>query len=68
MKSVFINSKTGEITSTQEVPIHSILKLNASFVDMANHLQENELSVLIQFEHHQTTTILNLTEVYPFMF
>ena len=67
MKSVFINLKEDEITSSQEVSINSMITLDSSFVDMANYINENQLGVLIQFEHHQTITILNLTDVSPYV-
>ena len=56
MKKVFINS-------SQEVLINSIIKLDSSFVDMANHLNKDELGALFQFNHNQPITILNLTDV-----
>ncbi|MEH6514133.1 MAG: hypothetical protein V7734_13650 [Maribacter arcticus] len=67
MKTVFINLKEGEINYSQEVLINFIIKLDSSFVDIANYVNENELGVLIQFEHHQTITILNLTDVSPYV-
>ena len=67
MKTVFISLKEGEINSSQEVPINRIIRLDSSFVDMANYINEGELGVLIQFEHNQTTTILNLTDVSPYV-
>ncbi len=67
MKTVFINSKEDENRSSQEVRINSIIKLDASFVDMGNYLNENELGVLIQLQHHQEITLLNLTEVCPYV-
>ncbi len=67
MKTVSINLKEDKIYSSQEVPINYILKLDSSFVDMANYLNEDELGVLIQFEHNQTTAILNLTNVSPYV-
>ena len=60
MKKVFINS-------SQEVLINSIIKLDSSFVDMANHLNKDELGALIQFKHNQPITILNLTDVTPYV-
>ena len=67
MKTVFINLKEGEINSSQEVTINSIITLDSSFVEMANYLNKDKLGVLIQFEHNQTTTILNLTHVSPYV-
>ncbi len=67
MTTVFINSKAGDITSAQEIPITTSIKLDASFVDMANYINANELSVLVQFEHQQLITLLNLTEVCPYV-
>ena len=66
MKTVFINLKKSEINYYQEVPINSIIKLDYSFVDIANYLNGDELCVLIQFEHHQKITTLNLTDVFPY--
>ena len=66
MKTVSINCKEGKIYSSQKVSINNILKLNSSFVDMAKSLNEDELGVLIQLEHNQPTTILNLTKVSPY--
>ena len=59
MKKVFINS-------TQAVLINSIIKLDSSFVDMANHLNKDELGALIQFKHNQPVSILNVTDVTPY--
>ena len=67
MKTVFINLKDGEINYSQEVIINSIIKLDSSFVDITNHLNQDELGVLIQFEHCQTITTLNLTDVFPYV-
>ena len=67
MTTVFINSKAHDITSTHEVPIDAVITLDSSFVDMANYINANELSVLVQFEHQQLITILNLTEVCPYV-
>jgi len=65
MTTVSINSKEGKTYSSQKVPISNILKLHDSFVDMAKTLG-NELGVLIQFNHHQPTSLLHLTDVYPY--
>ena len=67
MNTVFINSKEDDITSSQEVPINSIIKLDSSFVDMGNYLNENQLGVLMQLQHHQEITLLNLTNVSPYI-
>lgn len=67
MKTVTINCKENKIYSSQEVPINCILKLDSSFVDMANFLNEDALGVLVQLEHHQTITILNLTDMSPYV-
>jgi hypothetical protein len=67
MKTVFINLKEGEINYSQEVTINSIITLDSSFVDVANYLNEDELGVLIQFKHNQTTTRLHLTDVSPYV-
>ena len=63
MKTIIINSKESNIISSQKIFVNSIIKLDSSFVDMANHLNEEELGVLIQPEHNQTLAILNLTGV-----
>ena len=67
MKTVFINFKEGENYYSKEVPINAIIKLDSSFVDMANYVKEDELGVLIQFEHQQAIITLNLTEVFPYV-
>lgn len=67
MKTVFINLKEDNIISSQKIFVNSIIKLDSSFVDMANHLNEDELGVLIQLEHNQTVAILNLTDVTPYV-
>jgi len=67
MKTVFINSKEGNIISSQKIFVNSIIKLDSSFVDMANHFNKEELGVLIQLEHNQTVAILNLTGVTPYV-
>jgi hypothetical protein len=67
MKTVFINLEESQINYSQEVTINSIITLDSSFVDMPNYLNEDELGVLIQFEHNQTTTRLNLTDVSPYV-
>src|SRR5680860_115234 len=67
MKTVFINSKEGNIIFSQKIFVNSIIKLDSSFVDMANHLNEEELGVLIQLEHNQSVAILNLTDVTPYV-
>ena len=67
MKTVLINFKEGKINSSSEVLINNIIKLDSSFVDMANYLNEDELGVLVQFEQIQTTTRLHLTDVSPYV-
>ena len=67
MKTVFINLKEGEINYSQEVSINSSITLDSSFVDMSNYLDEDALGVLVRFEHDQTTTRLNLTDVSPYV-
>ena len=66
MKTVFINLKEGEIIYFQKVSVNSIININSSFVDMSNHLNQDELGALVQFEHNQPITILNLTDVTPY--
>jgi hypothetical protein len=63
MKTVFINLEEEGINYSKEVPINSIIKIDSSFVDMGNHLHEDDLGLLIHLEHYQTITILNLTDV-----
>ena len=67
MKKVFINSKEGNIISSKKIFINSIIKLDSAFVEMANHLNKSELGALIQFEHNQPISILNLTNVTPYV-
>ena len=67
MKTVFINLEEGEIIYSQEVTISSIITLDSSFVDMPNYLNEDAWGVLVRFEHNQTTTRLNLTDVSPYV-
>ena len=67
MKSVLINFKEGENNYTKQVPINSIIKLDSSFVDIAKYINEVDIGVLIQIRHHQTITILNLTDVTPYV-
>jgi len=67
MKTVFIKLKEGVNTSSQELTINSIIRLDSSFVEMTNYLDEGKLSVLIQFEHNQPITTLNLTDVTPYV-
>ena len=66
MKTVSINCKEGKIYSSKKVPIYNILKLHASFVDMAKSLNGDELGFLFRFEHSQTTAIFNLTDGLPY--
>jgi hypothetical protein len=66
MKTVIINLKEDEIISSKEVPVNCIININSSFVDMSNHLNQDELGALIQFKHNQPSTILNVTDVTPY--
>jgi hypothetical protein len=67
MKIVCIRLKENDIISTQEVAINSVISLDSSFIDMATYLNENQLGVFIQLQHHQPITILNLTNVTPYV-
>ncbi len=67
MKTVCINFQEDKIKSSQEVPINCIIKIDSSFVDMGQYLNENKLGALILFEHHQLITTLHLTEVCPYV-
>ena len=67
MKSVLINLKDGENNYTQELSINDIIKLDTSFVDPDNHLNKDELGVLIQLQHQLLTSILNLTYLTPYV-
>ena len=66
MKTVFINLKEGEIIYFQKVPVNCFININSSFVDMSNHLNQDELGALVQFEHNQLITKLNLTDITPY--
>lgn len=65
MKTISINSKKGEITSSHNVPIHTIIMLDVVFVDMTTYLKDNQLGVLLQLQHQQPITSLHLTDVTP---
>jgi hypothetical protein len=67
MKTVIINLKEGEIISSQKITINSIITLDSSFVDMTKYLNEDELGVLIQLDHQRPATLLNLTDVTPYV-
>jgi len=53
--------------STQDIPVNSSIKIDSPFVDIANHLHKNDLGALIEFDHLQTNTILNLTNISPYV-
>ena len=67
MKTVCIILKENDIISTKEVAVNSIIPLDSSFIDMATYLNKNQLGVLIQLQHHQPSTTLNLTNVTPYV-
>ncbi|MEH6536661.1 MAG: hypothetical protein V7719_09725 [Psychroserpens sp.] len=67
MKTVSINLQEGKIKSSQDVPIHAIIPLDTVFVDMTTYLNGNHFGVLIQLQHHQTITTLQLTDVTPYV-
>ena len=66
MKTLIINLKEDKVIYSQKAPVNCIININSSFVDMSNHLNQDELSALIQFEHNQPTATLNLTDVTPY--
>ncbi|SDR90694.1 hypothetical protein SAMN04515667_0960 [Formosa sp. Hel1_31_208] len=67
MTTVCITTKKDNMMSTQDIPINSLIKIDSPFIDVANHLNKDDFSALIEFEHHQTTTILNLTNISPYV-
>lgn len=67
MKTVFINFQDGEIQSPQDVTINAIITFDRAFVDMTTYLNDHELGVLLQLQHHQTITTLHLTDVTPYV-
>jgi hypothetical protein len=68
MKTVKITLKDGESNYwTEDLPLNAIIKVDSSFVDISNFLDDNELDVLMQLEHNQPITKLNLTNVTPYV-
>ena len=67
MKTVIIKLKEDEIIYSQKVPVNCIININSSFVDISNHLHKDDLGALVQFEHNKTISILNLTDVTPYI-
>ena len=49
MKTVFLNMKEGDKTSSKSIPVNDIITLDASHVDMANYLNKDTVSALIHF-------------------
>jgi hypothetical protein len=52
---------------TENFPIHEIIKLETSAIDISNYLDGNTLDVLFQMEHKQLLSRLLLTEVTPYV-
>ncbi|SDR91127.1 hypothetical protein SAMN04515667_0971 [Formosa sp. Hel1_31_208] len=67
MKTVSIISKENDIKSSQNVPIHAIITLDTAFVDVSNYLNDGDLGILLQLQHHQPITTLHLTDVTPYV-
>lgn len=67
MITVCITTKKGKKMFTQDISINSIIKLDSPFVDVVNHLSKDDLGAWIEFKHHQTNTILNLTDISPYV-
>ena len=66
MKTVLIISKEGNTTSSQKVPVQDIFRLDDSFVDIANYLNDDRVGALFHFTHGQIKSLLNLTKVTPY--
>ena len=68
MKTVKITFKEDELNYwTEDLALNAIIKIDSSFVDISNFLDENELDVLIQLEHNQPITTLHVTDVTPYV-
>jgi hypothetical protein len=52
---------------TEDLPIHGIIKIDSSAIDISNYLDGNTLDVLFQIEHKQLLSRLSLTEVTPYV-
>ena len=52
---------------TEDSPIHGIIKIDSSAIDISNYLDGNTLDVLFQMEHKQLLSRLLLTEVTPYV-
>jgi len=52
---------------TEDLPIHGIIKIDSSAIDISNYLDGNTLDVLFQMEHKQLLSRLLLTEVTPYV-
>jgi len=66
MKTVFINLKEGNKSSSKTITINDIITLDESFVDMANYLNKDTAGTLVHFKHQQIIQ-LNLTRVSPYI-
>ena len=66
MKTVFLNMKEGDKTSSKSIPVNDIITLDASHVDMANYLNKDTVSALIHFNYQQIIH-LNLTKASPYV-
>ena len=66
MKTVFIELKDGNTTSSKAITINDSITLNESFVDMANYLDKDTVGLLVHFKHQQNN-LLNLTKVSPYI-
>ena len=66
MKTVFLNLKEGDKTSSKALPVNDIITLDASLVDMANYLNKDTSAVLFKFNYPQVI-LLNLTKASPYI-
>jgi hypothetical protein len=66
MKTVFINLKEGERTSSKALLVNDIITLDESFIDMGNYLNKEAVGALIYFNSQQIIQ-LNLTKVSPYI-
>ena len=67
MKTVSINLKEDDIKTSQNVPIHTCITLDAAFINMPAYLNTGELGVLVLLQHQGPLTLLNLTGVTPYV-
>lgn len=66
MKTVFINLKEGEKTSSKALFINDIITLDDSFIDIGSYLNKDTVGALIHFNSQQIIQ-LNLTKVSPYI-